>query len=94
MDTVRRTRSYKKQIAEGRGPVPLADAAGGGDLVTALKANMQRPAAHDAPVFKETSASEIQRRRVLAVVGVVAAGALALYLLLRSVGRLQGFSEL
>jgi hypothetical protein len=97
MDTVRRTRAYKKQRAEGRVAMPLTHASGGGGggaLMSAVKVTLQRTATRsDVPVLREPSAGALCKRVVVAG-GVSAAIAVVFFLLLRNVAELQGGAEL
>jgi hypothetical protein len=99
MDTVRRTRAYKKQRAEGRVAMPLTHASGGGGggggaLMSAVKVTLQRTATRsDVPVLREPSAGALCKRVAVAG-GVLAAIAVVFFLLLRNVAELQGGAEL
>jgi hypothetical protein len=99
MDTVRRTRAYKKQRAEGRVAMPLTHASGGGGggggaLMSAVKVTLQRTATRsDVPVLREPSAGALCKRVAVAG-GVSAAIAVVFFLLLRNVAELQGGAEL
>ena len=104
MDTVRRTRAYKRQIAEGRVAVPLTDASGtsprrggeAGGLLTNRRGGttLQRTSPSGVPVVKEPSSEILCKRLVMVGVGV-GASVVLLYLLLRSsVVDLRGIAEL
>ena len=81
---------------EPTGSVGIAadGASGGGELMSAVKATLQRTAARsDVPVLKEPS-TETLCKRVVVTGGVLGAIVIVLFLLLRSVAESQSVAEL